>query len=158
MTERPSERQFNNPPNVPGKLTRSLNLDSLGFSASLICALHCALVPLFITSLPLLGLEFLANPAVEGTMILTGLAIGITSLAHGYLHHHRNFAALVILVAGFAIIAAGHLTALEAYESLVTPLGAGIVAFSHFVNWRLCNHDQKHAHKADHCEPHSNAS
>lgn len=153
-----NERPFNNPLNPRNKFTHSVSLDSIGFSASLICAIHCALVPLFITSLPLLGLEFLADPAVESTMILTGLAIGITSLAHGYLHHHRNFAALVILVAGFAIIATGHLAAFAAHESLITPVGAGTVAFSHFVNWRLCNHDQKHAHKADHCEPHSNAS
>jgi hypothetical protein len=45
------------------KLTSKL--DRIGMTASTACAIHCAAVPLLITSLPLIGLGFLANPWVE---------------------------------------------------------------------------------------------
>ncbi|HEY2583370.1 MAG TPA: MerC domain-containing protein, partial [Mucilaginibacter sp.] len=48
-------------------------LDNVGMTASVLCAIHCALVPLLITSLPLLGLGFLANPWLEWSMIILAL-------------------------------------------------------------------------------------
>jgi hypothetical protein len=43
----------------------SARLDSIGITASTLCAIHCAAMPLLFTSLPLLGLGFLANAWVE---------------------------------------------------------------------------------------------
>ena len=44
------------------KTKYSSRLDHAGMTASILCAIHCAIVPLLITLLPLAGLGFLANP------------------------------------------------------------------------------------------------
>ena len=42
-----------------------INWDALGITASLACAIHCALLPLFFTSLPILGINIIENPVVD---------------------------------------------------------------------------------------------
>lgn len=113
-------------------------LDAVGFTASTLCAIHCAATPLLLTALPLVGLEFLLHPAIEAAMIGLSLLIGAASLLHGYGKHHGKFAALLILIAGFAMIFAGHFVLPEPYGELAIPSGAGTVAIAHLVNWRLC--------------------
>jgi hypothetical protein len=112
--------------------------DAIGFSASTLCAIHCAATPLLLTALPLVGLKFLAHPAIEAAMIVLSLMIGATSLLHGYRQHHRQFTALLILITGFAMISVGHFVLPASYGELVIPSGAGTVAIAHLVNWRLC--------------------
>jgi uncharacterized membrane protein YfcA len=123
---------------IPSSRWRAFNLDALGFSASTLCAIHCAVTPLLLTALPLLGLNFLAHPAIETTMLVLSLLIGVASLAQGYFKHHQQWHALLLLAAGFAVIFAGHWVLPEADEEWFTPLGAGTVAIAHLVNWRLC--------------------
>ncbi len=114
----------------------TFNLDAVGFSASLLCAIHCAAMPLLLSILPLASAEFLLHEGVEFFMIGVGVVVGAWSLSHGYLHHHKNFSAGALMLFGFAVIAFGHGFA-EEQESIVTPLGASLVALSHIVNWRL---------------------
>jgi hypothetical protein len=116
----------------------AVHWDAIGFSASTLCAIHCAAMPLLLTALPLLGLRFLAHPVIEATMVVLSLFIGMTSLLQGYRRHHRKLIALLLLTVGFVLIFAGHFALPESYEALATPVGAGIVALSHLVNWRLC--------------------
>src|SRR5690606_40050229 len=40
---------------LPLAMGRKLNLDIVGIGASLACAIHCAILPLFLNSLPLFG-------------------------------------------------------------------------------------------------------
>jgi uncharacterized membrane protein YfcA len=112
--------------------------DAIGFTASTLCAIHCAATPLLLTALPLIGLKFLAHPAIEAAMIVLSLMIGATSLRHGYRKHHRKLTALLILIVGFAMIFTGHFVLPEPYGELAIPSGAGTVAIAHLVNWRLC--------------------
>lgn len=123
-----------------------LNLDRFGICASVLCAIHCAVVPIILTSAPLLGLSFLADERIEITMIILALIVGTTSLTVSYCRHHRKIAALLTLVAGFIIIAAGHFLVSENLESIIIPAGGLTIAASHYINWRLtrscssCNH------------------
>ena len=61
------------------RMKLKINWDALGISASLACAIHCALLPLFMTSLPLFGVNIIHNPLFEALMILLALAIGRNS-------------------------------------------------------------------------------
>jgi MerC mercury resistance protein len=45
------------------------NWDAIGIGASLACAIHCALLPLFFSSLPLMGINILHNTQFELGMI-----------------------------------------------------------------------------------------
>ncbi len=115
----------------------SINLDMVGFSASTLCAVHCAALPFVLTALPLVGLEFLAHPAVEMSMIAIGLVVGVAALLHGFKHHH-NMTAVYVLAIGFVAIFLAHSGLMdESAESVVTPVGASVVAIAHLINWRL---------------------
>lgn len=124
----------------------SPRLDNIGITASTLCAVHCAVVPLVFTSLPLVGLGFLANAWVEWGMIIFALAIGVYSIGLSYRRTHRRIVPLIMLVLGFAIIMAGHAFTKGITEVMVVPVGGLLIAAAHFVNYRYtgaCNHDHK---------------
>jgi len=51
-------------------MIQKLNLDKVGIGASLLCAIHCALLPVLFTTLPLMGVELLKSKHVEPGFIL----------------------------------------------------------------------------------------
>ncbi|MFD0792167.1 MerC domain-containing protein [Mucilaginibacter litoreus] len=134
---------------------KALNLDNIGMTASTLCAIHCAAVPVFFTSLPLLGLGFLANPWVEWIMIIFALVIGIWSIGNSYFKEHHKILPLAILIAGFITIIAGHLFTKGWFEAVIVPLGGILIASAHFFNYKYagaCNSGNrflhlKHSHK-----------
>jgi hypothetical protein len=42
-------------------MSKKINWDALGIATSLACAIHCALLPLFLSSLPLFGVNIIEN-------------------------------------------------------------------------------------------------
>ncbi|AMP99185.1 hypothetical protein AY601_2291 [Pedobacter cryoconitis] len=120
-------------------------LDRLGMTASTLCAVHCALVPIFLTTLPLLGLEFLSNEWVEISMIIVSVILGTLSLSMSYRKQHHKLFPFLVLFSGFALIATGHFSGIESLEPILIPLGGFTVAAAHLVNWRLnrsCTHHE----------------
>jgi hypothetical protein len=116
-------------------------LDQWGMTASIACAVHCAVLPFFISTLPLWGLNFLAHSWVEISMICLSLLIGIWSLSSSY-PKHKKAIPIIVLIAGFACIAAGHYF-VESLEAVLIPLGGFTIAAAHFINWkysRSCQH------------------
>ncbi|MEE1943790.1 MerC domain-containing protein [Pedobacter sp. KR3-3] len=114
--------------------------DKVGMSASAACAIHCALLPIVLTLLPIVGLEFLANPMIELSMIVLSLALACIALSSAY-QKHRRVLPFVILMLGFCFIALGHL--IEGLESYLIPLGGLLIAIAHFINLKLtksCSH------------------
>lgn len=124
----------------------SEHLDRLGMTASTLCAVHCALVPIFLTTLPLLGLDFLANEWVEISMIAVSVVLGTLSLTMSYRKQHRKLLPFIVLATGFALIFTGHFAGIKSLEPILIPLGGFIVAAAHLVNWRL-NSTCSHSHK-----------
>lgn len=120
---------------------KGTKLDQLGMTASLACAIHCAALPFIMSTLPLLGLSFLANSWVEISMICLSLIIGIWSLSTSY-PQHKKITPIIVLVAGFGLIAIGHYF-MESLEALLVPSGGFTIAAAHFINWkysRRCSH------------------
>jgi len=120
---------------------KSEKLDQLGMTASLACAIHCAVLPFVLTTLPLFGLSFLAHSWVEMTMIGLSLFIGVYSLSTSY-PKHKRLLPIIILVMGFAMIATGHYL-IENMEAVLIPTGGFTIAFAHYINWkysRSCSH------------------
>jgi len=113
-----------------------LHLDFIGFSASLLCAIHCAALPFLLTMAPLAGLQFLDNPWIEYTIILLSFFIASNALVHAYRKHHKKPMALIIAVVGFILIGIGQLIHGEWQEVLLTSTGGMIIAIAHLVNWR----------------------
>jgi peptidoglycan/LPS O-acetylase OafA/YrhL len=124
-----------------------INWDALGISASIACAIHCALLPLFFTSLPIFGVNIIDNDAFEIAMVALAFLIGIFSLYHGYNKHHHSFLPMVIFTLGFIFLVL-KLFFVEYEHWLLIPAIAGVIT-GHVINYRFCG-IHNHAH-ADDC-------
>lgn len=138
--------------NAAGQQTpaKRVDLDRVGMTASLLCAVHCALMPLVVTLLPLLGLSFLANEATEWSLIGLSMLFGVSSLCLGF-RRHRYRRALFLLAGGFALLATGRIAERNSNERLGVVLvvcGGVTVACAHLLNRRLC-------HSCERCNPES---
>lgn len=123
-----------------------INWDALGFSAALICAIHCALFPLLINALPLLGISFLNNIYFEGALLLTALLIGGTSLLHGYGRHHHRLFPLIFFSLGMALFILNHIVKQYSYFLVIT--STLLIVLAYVLNWQLCR-KAKHCHATD---------
>ena len=123
-----------------------INWDALGVSASLACAIHCALLPLFMTSLPLFGTNIIHNPWFEAGMILLALAIGSYSLFHGYKKHHHSTLPLLLFVLGFSFLVLKQF--FIHYETWLLIPAVLFIVTAHINNYRFCR-IHNHAHSDD---------
>ena len=129
------------------KVADRYNLDKLGISASLLCAIHCALVPLVLPLVSSLGLSFLWSHEFELFMIALAAVVGLWALSHGYRHAHRSLLPFTVFGIGMAIILASKIWINPAYEFLVLPAGAMLIVAAHWRNWKLHQHcDLQHDH------------
>ncbi len=131
------------------KMNFKINWDTLGIATSLACAIHCALLPLIFTSLPVFGINVIENIAFEIFMVVLAFAIGIYSLYHGYKKHHHNLLPIIIFTAGIVSLVL-KLFFVEYENWLLIPAITGIVS-AHLINYRLCRiHDHAHADDCAH--------
>ena len=75
-----------------------VNWDAFGIATSVACAIHCAILPIIISSLPILGVNIIHNSVFEWGMIGLAFVVGSYSLFHGFIKHHRSFNAVLILL------------------------------------------------------------
>jgi len=116
---------------------RKTNIDKFGVVASLICAVHCSVLPIITSLLPLSGLSFFEKPAVEFGFIGTSLIIALYSLIPSYLKVHRSITPSLIVLFGFSLISFGHLSNLEYLEAYTSTLGGISIALAHVLNIAL---------------------
>lgn len=114
--------------------------DRIGATASMLCAVHCALLPLVIALLPSLGLAAWLGEGFEEGFVVFATAFGLFTLVTGY-RKHRALRALRLLVPGLAILWFGVLYA-PLHHSLwphavAMTLGGALVGLAHLANLRL---------------------
>jgi hypothetical protein len=121
-------------------LARGEILDRVGVVASCACAVHCFLMPLVISALPLLGLSFFADGRTEWAFVCLSMALGLFSLLPGYLKHHKRRRPLIYFVAGICLIIIARLLLEEDFrlETPVVVTGGLLVATAHLINLKLC--------------------
>ena len=123
-----------------------INWDAIGISTSLACAIHCALLPLFFTSLPIFGINIVHNLFFEYAMIALAMVVGTYSLYHGKRKHHHNWWPFRFFVVGMILLLLK--VTFPAWEiMLLVPAVIGIIA-AHALNFRLCR-QHNHAHSDD---------
>ena len=120
--------------------------DRFGATASLLCAVHCALLPLVIAILPALGLGFLADHRFEHAFIAFASMLALTALVVGFRRHQR-FRAFWFLVPGIALLCAGIVVEYEStlLHAALVAMGGTLVALAHLTNLRLSH---RHVHDA----------
>ncbi|MDD7884476.1 MerC domain-containing protein [Flavivirga sp. 57AJ16] len=121
-------------------------IDLIAFSSSLICAVHCAAIPVVLSFSSLSSLHFLENPYIEWTFISFGIVFILTSLLPSYKKVHHQTKPLLYAALGFAFIALGRLNLTELWEIINTVIGAFIVALAHYLNWKLVRARGNHNH------------
>ena len=133
-------------PEVMSPQQRHRLLDRLGATGSLLCALHCALLPLLIAVLPSLGVSAWLGEGFEQVFVLFATLFGLAVLAWSY-RRHRAMRALALLVPGLAVLWVGVLYA-PLHHSVVPhavamTFGGTLVGLAHLANLRL-NHGHVH--------------
>src|SRR5688572_32072865 len=130
-------------------MSRRFNWDLLGATTSLACAIHCAILPLLISSLPLFGMELINNTRFEYLMIVLTLIIGIISLWHGYRRHHHSFTPILLFLTGILLLFAKQIW--HDYQLMILPLAVFCIVVAHVFNYKSCRtHNHAHANDCNH--------
>jgi len=114
------------------------SLDRAGASASLVCAVHCAVLPLVLAAVPAIGLAWLDSPWVDWTMVVVAAFLAWRAHKAGFVTHRRCLPAGVaafglVLIVGTICLLKG-----SASQHYIQASGAVVVASSHFLNRHLC--------------------
>ena len=122
--------------------------DSVGSVGAMLCAAHCALLPLVIAALPALGISVFASTSVEWGFVTFATILALTSLWQGY-RKHRVYRALAFLVPGLLAVWAGvlipNLHHSVVPHAVVMSVGGTLIAVAHIINLRLTH---GHVHDA----------
>lgn len=125
-----------------------INWDALGITASVACAIHCAVLPLFLSSLPLFGINIIDNTLFEAGMILLAFAIGSYSFYHGYKKHHHSLVPFSLFTIGIILLVTKHFTG---YETILLIPAVILIVTAHLINFRSCRvHNHAHADDCNH--------
>ena len=112
-----------------------LHGDFAGFMASMLCAIHCSILPILLSVGLLGGLSWMESPTVEFVLIGISLTIALLALRKGYYHHHTTSAIYLVLL-GFSFFIVG-LQFEGKPEIILTTLGGLTIASAHVLNWHL---------------------
>lgn len=126
----------------------NINWDKLGIAASIACAIHCAVMPLFISSLPLFGINLIDNKGFEFFMIGVAAVLGILALRHGFKlhHHHHRYIPMLLFLAGIVFLIAKEIVGNHPLWMIVAAVV--LIVSAHFVNYRMCR-QANHCHSSD---------
>lgn len=107
--------------------------------ASLLCAVHCALLPLALASLPALGLNAFDVVDIDGAFAVVATLLGLAMMRLGY-RRHRSRLGWLLLLPGLLLIWLNTFTPLHDHSlahALMMTLGGLMIAAAHFFNVRL---------------------
>lgn len=114
-------------------------LDTVGFSSSTLCAIHCAILPFVMSILPILGIEFVNETVFEWTLLGGMALLALLSFLIGYYKHHHDDEPLSLMLVAFIFFVLGHPRQLPTLlNSMSMPIGGVIIAYAHYRNWKLC--------------------
>ena len=130
-------------------MNNKINWDALGITTSVACAIHCAVLPLLLSSLPVFGFDIVKNPFFEYAMIALAFIVGVYALSHGFRKHHHRVFPLALFTVGILFLLAKQIWH-SLHIWLLIPAVIAIVT-AHYLNYRLCRvHNHIHAEDCKH--------
>ncbi len=119
----------------------NINYDKIAISFSVVCALHCLLLPIAVIFLPSISATFLGTEDFHKILLYFVIPSSIIALSLGCKMHGKYevysygfFGIGALLFASFF----GHDYLGEVGEIFLTLIGAGIVSLGHYKNQKLC--------------------
>lgn len=114
-------------------LLTSLKGDHMGMFTSILCALHCSAVPVFVSLGLVSGAGHAHNHYVDLFLATTGLVIALYTLVKDYMLHRSSFP-IMLALGGFLIL----FTSILYFENTAMNIMGGLlVAAAHFLNLRV---------------------
>lgn len=113
---------------------KKLNLDALGVTTSVLCAIHCAILPLAVASLPVMGINIIHNTPFEYGMIGLAFIIGTAALWHGFNRHHHRLTPWLLFTGGMILLIAKEIW--PKYELIFLPFAVSLIVLAHWLNYR----------------------
>ena len=116
-----------------------MSLDRVGICTSLVCMLHCLVIPILLV----LGVDSLiwltSMKWMELTIIGLSFVIGLISFFGGYVRHRQHFIP-VLFVAGFLLLVNGESVSRLWLAMCLSVTGAIVIAYAHVLNIKWKNH------------------
>jgi uncharacterized membrane protein YoaK (UPF0700 family) len=126
-----------------------INWDAFCIAASVACAIHCAVLPLILSSLPLFGINIIENQGFELLMIALAFVVGVYSLYHGRKKHHHSYYPMVLFAAGISLLFIKSI--LHSHSLMLLLPAVSLVVIAHYLNYKLCRvHNHAHADDCNH--------
>ncbi|WP_299104550.1 MerC domain-containing protein [uncultured Tenacibaculum sp.] len=116
---------------------RNNTIDIIALTSSIVCAIHCAAIPIIVSFSSLSSLHFLENPYIEWTFIAIGVIFVFMSLWPSYQKNHHKIKPLIFALIGFTFIGIGRFEFTVLWEVGNTVLGASLISMAHYFNWRI---------------------
>ncbi|MFN8242501.1 MAG: MerC domain-containing protein [Ferruginibacter sp.] len=114
-----------------------MNWDMMGIATSIACAIHCAFLPVIMTSLPVFGINIIHNAWFEWGMIGLAFVVGIYSLYHGFSRHHHSYSPFLIFSGGFVFLILKQV--FHQHEMILLIPAVIMIISAHYYNFRLCH-------------------
>ncbi len=115
--------------------------DKFAISLSLLCALHCAVLPSLWVLIPSFLTFGFDSELIHWWMLVIVIPVSGIALVSGT-RKHGNYMLLLMGLIGLLVLASavilGEDLLGESGEKLVTVFGSAIVAVAHFRNYRFC--------------------
>ena len=115
-------------------MSLKIDWDALGITTSILCAIHCAVLPLAVATLPVLGVNIIHNAWFENGMIGLAFVVGTRALWHGFSHHHRRLTPWFLFLAGITLLIAKQVW--HSYELGFLPFAVLFIVTAHILNYR----------------------
>ncbi len=113
-----------------------INADIAGFFTSMLCAIHCSAIPVFISLGLLSSSHWLHDHMVDWIVIGSGILIAGYSLVGDYIRGHRELKPLIIASIGFGFLFLGMIEH-HGWMLMFSVLGGLMVAWAHILNMSL---------------------
>lgn len=110
--------------------------DTAGFITSMLCAIHCSVVPVFISLGLLSSKSWLHSHSLDWMVIGLGVVIASYSLVGDYFRKHRNAAPVITALFGFCLLITGMIEH-HGWMLVFSVLGGILVAMAHLINHRI---------------------
>ena len=115
--------------------------DKTAISLSMICLVHCLVLPSFLVILSGYFTLSYENELVHYLLLLIAIPVSFYALINGA-RNHSNFIYLMMGIVGISSLIFAVTMGVELWdesgEIVFTTIGASLVAFSHYKNYKLC--------------------
>ena len=120
--------------------------DWVGISASVLCTIHCVLLPLLVTTLPVFGIEVLENFWLEIALLALTAIIGGWAIYRGFKNYNASAKWLWWFGFGMLALTLGNFVENELLEYGLKITATIAIVRAHYGNIIHCKNNDCHTH------------